>query len=216
MSFDATKLARPPTAGPVNSGPTHINMKRNDPFVLAHFPTEWELVEEDGDYWWLPRLKKLGISGGVNGVRVDRGRVQFANAKTDYEARGFTLISEDSVIQAGPGNLPEGGYRVEYPGTNGKVHLCRWDVPKVLGGQVIIKTCAKTHNAFRRSLVEQGIIGQPDPDALEIVTERMRTRIARKAKQAHIPAVKAEIEHTEDLLAATKLAHVPGDEAHVV
>lgn len=173
-------------------GATVLPMKREPDFTLGHYPTEWEMVETENGLEWLPRLKKLAMIPGVNGVRQTRNGVDDRIARTTYTDQGWTLIPRDL------------GYVTAYPTTTGTTYLLTWDRPKRLGNRCIVKHDEAGFNAFRRSLIEDGVIERPDPDALEAIAERLRRTIARNEKNAHIAGVAEKIEADRELLAAMR------------
>tara|TARA_R100000664_G_C2739013_1_gene127839 strand:- start:492 stop:1046 length:555 start_codon:yes stop_codon:yes gene_type:complete len=167
-------------------------MRAEPDFTLGHYPTEWEMVETENGLEWLPRLKKLALVPGVNGVRQTRNGVDDRIARTTYTDQGWTLIPRDL------------GYVTAYPTTSGTTYLLTWDRPKRLGNRCIVKHDDAGFNAFRRSLIEDGVIERPDPDALEAIAERLRRTIARNEKNAHIAGVAEKIEADRELLAAMR------------
>ena len=184
-SFD--NLGTTVTTSSRSVGATVLPMRAEPDFTLGHYPTEWEMVETENGLEWLPRLKKLALVPGVNGVRQTRNGVDDRIARTTYTDQGWTLIPRDL------------GYVTAYPTTSGTTYLLTWDRPKRLGNRCIVK-----HNAFRRSLIEDGVIERPDPDALEAIAERLRRTIARNEKNAHIAGVAEKIEADRELLAAMR------------
>lgn len=224
----ATQLATVASKPSVSTGAaTRLPVRRNSRFVLGHYPTEWELVHVDnpdgkGKVWmWLPRLKKLSMTPGVNGVRrVGKKGIDTSVAEADYRKRGFTIIPNEAILQEGPHGLARGGYLVEYPAQGGTYHCCRWEVPKMLGDSCRFKTdddpeAFRIFNEFRAALVRKGIIDAPDPDALEVVTERFQTRARRHAKDAHIPSEKALIDEQIEKIEIAKKAKAP-ESSHAI
>ncbi len=207
-------------------GPKHIGLPRNYSFTFGHMPTQWEIVEtkpavgEKGEkgykaaeHTWLPRLKKLPWQPGVNGVRKIGKRIITATAETLYRRRGFTLIPVDAVQMDGPHGLGSGGYLIEYPGIGGTCFLARWEVPKIRHGAPTRmrddEQTRKCFNDFRLALVERGIIKPPDEDDIADNIEMMRARIARHAKNAHVPKYKAMIDEVQAMIDAGETAKVP-------
>ena len=189
-SFD--NLGTTVTTSSRSVGATVLPMRAEPDFTLGHYPTEWEMVETENGLEWLPRLKKLALVPGVNGVRQTRNGVDDRIARTTYTDQGWTLIPRDL------------GYVTAYPTTSGTTYLLTWDRPKRLGNRCIVKHDDAGFNAFRRSLIEGGVIERPDPDALEAIAERLRRTIARNEKNAHIAGVAEKIEADRDLLAAMR------------
>ena len=192
MSHNFQDLGTPITTSTRAVGSTVLPMRRTPDFTLGHYPTEWEMVETENGLEWLPRLKKLALVPGVNGVRQTRNGVDDRIARTTYADRGWTLIPREL------------GYVTAYPTTSGTTYLLTWDVPKRLGNQCILKHDGPGYNAFRRSLIVDGIIERPDPDALEAITERLRRTISRNEKNAHLAGVADKLEADRELLAAMR------------
>jgi len=189
-SFD--NLGTTVTTSSRSVGATVLPMRAEPDFTLGHYPTEWEMVETENGLEWLPRLKKLALVPGVNGVRQTRNGVDDRIARTTYTDQGWTLIPRDL------------GYVTAYPTTSGTTYLLTWDRPKRLGNRCIVKHDDQGFNDFRRSLIEGGVIERPDPDALEAIAERLRRTIARNEKNAHIAGVAEKIEADRELLAAMR------------
>ena len=189
-SFD--NLGTTVTTSSRSVGATVLPMRAEPDFTLGHYPTEWEMVETENGLEWLPRLKKLALVPGVNGVRQTRNGVDDRIARTTYTDQGWPLIPRDL------------GYVTAYPTTTGTTYLLTWDRPKRLGNRCIVKHDDQGFNAFRRSLIEGGVIERPDPDALEASAERLRRTIARNEKNAHIAGVAEKIEADRELLAAMR------------
>ena len=164
-------------------------------FYLLHHPESWELNERsDGEWEWLPRLKFLKLTPGVNGVRQVKGGVDDAGARIMMEGRGFSLIAR---------NL---GYVTKYPCRRGMSSYLTWDVPALLGKRLIVRHDGEGYADWRRSLLENGTIAPPQPEALAAILHRLDKRIERGGKSIHIPGVKAEVEKNEKKRAAGKKA----------
>tara|TARA_R100001244_G_scaffold124371_1_gene94179 strand:+ start:1623 stop:2288 length:666 start_codon:yes stop_codon:yes gene_type:complete len=198
MAHDFTDAGQVLTGASASTNPADIKLPEwgKPDFYLMHNPTSWEPVQmEDGEYEWLPILRPLILKAGVNGVRQLRGgALDDSAARLNFMDRGWTILPREL------------GYIVRYPAKVGHSHYCRWDRPHVMGGQVFLRRDEDEFNAFRRELVTDGTISRPEPEALEMILERMGHRIDRNASQIHIPSVKAIVDKTEAKRAGAKKA----------
>jgi hypothetical protein len=188
-------------ASPVTktAGTDLINVRPTPAFFFMHNPNGWEMLEtEEGGYEWLPRLKRFTLTPGVNGIAQDRrGGVDYRNAKSRFEQRGWTFIMPEDV---------PGGYMVEYEGRWGKVYADKWSHPRPLGAgdnaKILWDHDAEGFNDFRRSLVER--LGPPDPSVIDFRETIQAKRVKRREREGHIPSVAAHIEKETAKLAAIK------------
>ncbi len=164
-------------------------------FYLMHHPESWELNERsDGEWEWLPRLKPLFLTPGVNGVRQLKGGVDDAGARIQVQEQGFQVLDRGL------------GYVTKYPCRRGMSSYLTWDVPTLLGKRLIVRHDGEGYTSWRRSLLEDGTIPAPQPEALEAILHELGQRIERGGKSIHIPGVKAEVEKNEKKRAAGKKA----------
>ena len=164
-------------------------------FYLMHNPEGWEPVQRDDGGWeWLPVLKKLLIKPGVNGVRSTRSGSDDSQARIGFQDRGWTILNRDL------------GYITRYPCRKGYTYYLTWDKPIKAGRRVVIRHDEEGYNDFRRSLVIEGLIPKPVPEILTAILQSHQKVIDRNAKDIHIPAVKAKIEETQDLIDGAKMA----------
>lgn len=164
-------------------------------FYLMHHPESWEAVQrEDGEWEWLPRLKPLYLTPGINGVRQVKGGVDDGPARLMYQDRGWTIL---------PRTL---GYVTKYPCARGDSSYLTWDTPHVMGRKIIIRHDAEGYADFRRGLLETGTIKPPEPEALEAILHQLDRRIDRAGKSVHIPGVKARVESDQAKLDGAKKA----------
>ena len=164
-------------------------------FYLMHHPEGWELNERpDGEWEWLPRLKPLFLQPGINGVRQVRGGMDDSAARISFQDRGWTILDRKL------------GYVTKYPCRRGHSSYLTWDIPKVMGRRVIVRHDAEGYADFRRSLLENGTIPAPEPEALEAILHELDKRIERGGKSIHIPGVKAQVDKDEKKRTAGKKA----------
>jgi len=158
-------------------------------FYLMHNPEGWEPVKrEDGGWEWLPILKRLICKPGVNGVRGGRGGIDDSQARVGFQDRGWTIIDRSL------------GYITRYPCRKGYTYYLTWDKPVKAGRRVIVRHDAEGYNAFRRQLVEDGIVKAPVPEVLYGILNQYEKKIERNAKDIHIPAIKAKIDEAQEVL----------------
>ena len=154
-------------------------------FYMMHHPDSWEPVEVEPDQWeWLPKLKKLLLVPGVNGVRSSgRGGVDDGPARINFERQGFKILPRDL------------GYVTRYTARNGRpTFFASWEIPVAIGNRVALRLDEDHYLEFRRSLVESGLVAPPEPEALDIVLEDLKHRINRNGTQIHIPGAKAVVD----------------------
>jgi hypothetical protein len=143
-------------------------------FRLMYHPKRWafHLTDDGGAGEWLPYLGQLQFIPGVNAVDKD-GDVSLAYA--EKMRQGWTIIE------------PAGDYIATYdarPLPSGKVptiHLPVWMVPTPLGNEVRVKYDKEAHFEFLRNLVASGRLPALDPDAAEIIRNRVQDEHDRDA-----------------------------------
>lgn len=158
-------------------------------FYLMHNPEGWEPVKRDDGGWeWLPILKRLLLKPGVNGVRGTKGGMDDSQARIGFQDRGWTIIDRTM------------GYVTRYPCRRGYSYYLTWDKPIRAGRRLIVRHDAEGYNAFRRELVEDGVIAPPLPEILDGVLDGFQKQIDRNSKDIHIPIVKAKIDEAKELI----------------
>jgi hypothetical protein len=143
-------------------------------FRLMYHPKRWafHLIDDGGAGEWLPYLGQLPFIPGVNAVDKD-GDVSLAFA--EKMRKGWIIIE------------PAGDYIATYdarPLPSGRVptiHLPVWMVPTPLGNEVRVKYDKETHHQFLRDLVASGRLPALDPDAAEIIRNRVQDEHDRDA-----------------------------------
>lgn len=179
---------------------TALPIKPNHPFWMMHHPmTCWELIHfADVDkYYWMPNFRKLYDMPGCNAVRmVKNGRgADSTMARVQMMDNGFEILDL------------EFGYQQRFSSRyGGFVYREIWEKPKIIGNRVIWNFDDIAFNDWRKQLMDDGVLQQPDPDVIDIFIERQERRISRNAQRGHIPHVAKEIEKSEHLLLMMKLA----------
>jgi len=136
-------------------------------FRLMYHPKRWafHMTADQSAGEWLPYLAPLMFNPGVNCVDKD-GDVSMAYA--EQIRQGWTIIE------------PASDYIAIYDGRpfpSGKVptiYLPIWMVPTPLGNEVRVKYDKETHHQFLRDLVASGRLPSLDPDAAEIIRNRIQ------------------------------------------
>lgn len=160
-------------------------------FLFMHHPNTWDLVETDDGYEILPMLTKFQLIPGLNGIKHRAGGgVDSTAARAAFMDQGWVFIENEKG--------GDGGYLREYDGYLGKVYVDKWSKPRSLGhgsrARVVWDVDLKGYNDFRRSLMDSGDIGRPDPAALNWKIELLDKRIGRKIKSSHIPKIAKDLE----------------------
>ena len=154
-------------------------------FHLMFAPGQWEAVEMTGRGWtWLPKLKKLPLLPGVNGVRFGRPHADASLAIASAQQRGLTVIPDDY----------RGGFVMRHMTANGWTHLHNAERLVRVGLTSEVRGDRDAWNEFRYGLVVDGIIPPPSAEELELLIDRQRRRLERNQKDIHIPAVAARVE----------------------
>lgn len=182
-------------------------------FLLMHSGKSWELQElprklvtgrkpkadeSDTVDVWLPRLKRLRVAPGVNGVKQGRaGTAPNATvALAGFQSRGWTIIPEDW----------DGGYVDRYETQRGPVHMLRFDYPVQVGDRTVIRTKVDELNAWRLKLIADGVISPPAPEILEEIIDLQANRARRDERDVHVPTVAAKVERERAKLERMKAA----------
>ena len=126
-----------------------FSVQSNDPFYLTHHREQWELVETNGKYEFLPQFGKLIEMAGVNGVESVRGGVDSVMARAELQEQGITVLPMEM------------GYLTRFPTkTGGWYYTLKWNSPKELAGRLLSKLDVESWNNFRN-----------DPDWAKVVED---------------------------------------------
>ena len=182
------------TSRPERAG--QLPLTRGSPFFLMHHPMSWEYVESAKK--WLPTFATLPEEAGINGVRqTQSGPPDSRNARVEHQDLGYTILDYRSLEYLTRHPTHDGGY----------IYSLIFSNPKVLGGKVFWKLNEKDYNVWRNSLLEEGHIDQPDPDAISLLIERWNRRITRHYRNSHLRDADKKIKAMEKTLLAMKKAH---------
>jgi hypothetical protein len=139
-----------------------------------YHPKRWafHLTDDGGAGEWLPYLGQLQFIPGVNAVDKD-GDVSMAYA--EKMRKGWTIVepAADYIATYDARPLPSGKVPV--------IYLPIWMVPTPLGNEVRVKYDKETHFQFLRDLVASGRLPALDPDAAEIIRNRVQDEHDRDA-----------------------------------
>ena len=162
---------------------TGFSVQSNDPFYLTHHRDQWELVETNGKFEFLPQFGKLIEMAGVNGVESVRGGVDSVMARAELQEQGITVLPMEM------------GYLTRFPTkTGGWYYTLKWNSPKEIAGRLLSKLDVEAWNNFRRELVASGVLDTIDPDLVEIMVHDLEREKDRLVPQQHIPERKLEME----------------------
>ncbi len=160
-------------------------VKRSPYFHLMFSPGQWEATEMPDHGWtWLPKLKKLPLTPGVNGVRGGHPHADGSLAIAGAQQRGMLLIPDDY----------KGGFVMRHMTATGYTHLHKSERLVRVGPRSEVRGDSVAWNQFRYDLVQDGIIPPPTAEELDLLMDRQRRRLERNQKAVHIPAVAARVE----------------------
>ena len=136
-------------------------------FRLMYHPKRWafHLTDDGSSGEWLPNLAPLMFTPGVANVDKD-GDVSLAFA--EKMRKGWIIVepASDYIATYDARPLPSGKVPT--------VYLPVWMVPTPLGAEVRVKYDKETHHQFLRDLVASGRLPSLDPDAAEIIRNRVQ------------------------------------------
>ena len=174
--------AQPWQGGQNDAAKRRLNTHANHPFFLTHYPTSWDFVQNGKTGEWLPHFSELKEAPGINGVQQNKHGVDSKYARVHYSDLGFVIL-----------DYKEHDYLMRYPALGGFYYVLKWAVPKQVGKKVFWSLNEEEFNAWRRGLVEEGIIEPPHPEIIELKIDNCVQKINRAIKNQHIPEVKNQI-----------------------
>ena len=205
-----------------SSGLPKLNPK--PPFLLRHWPMNWEIGEVDGSPTWLPRVEPHLLVRGAAGIRTPGPHEPESNAYADavLEARrrGWvylplsTSIPDELLPPGGPAGRYRRRIRGQHPITRVDVEawVSAWDVPEpgLPGAPLTFTRHRESWDRWRASLVASGAIAAPVPQATRAVRQTIERHLGRTRNSGIAPDVKAaKVERLEARLAAATSAGVP-------
>jgi hypothetical protein len=170
-----------------------LKCQPNYKFIFAHSMESWEFVEgPDGEGEWLPRLKRLSLNPGANGIKGTRKTPDWRFFRLYLEGQGWTIVSPEvetvtwdgeEFIEADDGYLFSTGCTWSASGQTftGKRYLDPWDRPVdgIRGADFRSHRDRIGFAEWRRRLVESGAIKPPSPAVINAEIRRQRTRADR-------------------------------------
>jgi hypothetical protein len=155
-------------------------------FVFGHHETSWSVVGDD----ILPRLTSHPLVAGIDGVAV----IEAPGQRPRYDLGGFRQVMRDQGIQIIPPDVdaPEHpSYVLSYPGERGRVYLDRWST--CWPGSSRVSHDRAAFDAWRRSLLDRGVIAPPSVLGLEtLAAELERERDARMQVESRTEAAERD------------------------
>ena len=196
MMSKAIRLTQP-TKEPAyvrrNEGlPLRAGQKPAARFVYVHYPTRWEYNAEHG---FLPTLSKIPARPGVNGISRNG---DLTPALVVIQQQGGRFIDPtDSRLG------PFMDYVQYYTCENG----AKWWVDSCMeatvlpGRKVMWKAKPGAWDGFRVHLRDHGLVDPLVPEIYELMLEKQRNKIERKAARAGMsPVYKAQYDNEVDRL----------------
>ncbi|MAL02703.1 MAG: hypothetical protein CL625_00280 [Arenimonas sp.] len=214
----AAPTASPFAASPFDDGGRITCAPRPAFFLRAH-PLAWEVVDVEGAPVWVPQLSRHELLPGAQGIRTltraEQGdpRLAWRAARQQQEGEGFVYL--DPTAEIDPRFRPEGIDAATYcyaipcidrqrrPGVR-FTELWEVPIPTPPGMSQVFRFDHDLANAWRASLVADGLVPQPNPLIMEREIRRARQRLARAqaaapsaARDVKVATVEAEVERHE-------------------
>lgn len=163
------------TVGTRSASEQRPELEVTPPFLLMAHPHRWMVIEGGNGPELLPELATLPVEPGVGNVN-EHGDPSLAMAK---RSRGDWIIIPEAMARAT--DTPDGrpGYVRRFSGRRGFMHVTAWDKIKVVAGRLVRGSDQERYHAWLRRLVNDGVIPAPDPDVIEAMLDRARTRADR-------------------------------------
>ena len=219
-----------PTASPFSASPFddggRITAPSRAAFFLRAHPLAWEVVEVDGAAVWVPQLSRHELLPGAQGIRTltraEEGdpRLAWRAARQQQESEGFVYL--DPTAQIAERYRPEGIDASTYcygipcvdrqrrPGMR-FTELWEVPVPTPAGMSQVFRYDHERANAWRASLVADGLVPQPNPLIMDRQIRRARERVARAQAAAPGQARDEKVAAVEADLARHESAQVPAE-----
>lgn len=186
----------------------------NHPFCLTHAPGQYEVVQVDGKPRFVPALGRFPIIPGVAGVvTAPKGEgpdASLRHVRGDLHKRGVLLL-EPSDEAEGLAFMAASACKGPVTKRSGEVFHLVFDSAEHVPGRrgVSWRRDHDAYNAWRRQLIDNGIVPAPHPQHAAAVLKEERDargRAATRIKQDEVRA-KRLAEHDQriaDIEAATK------------
>jgi hypothetical protein len=227
-SVNPRALVEKPSSRDAGVAPEAIRAKPNAPFLLAHAPGDWEVVDIDGKPVWVPVLAEIPLRPGVCGVRTLSRYEQPEQAMRDLrkwcEAQGRIVIDPATHVEAKfAGPLGEGPVMRKIAcrakpndATSTRYFQVFNDLVETPPGEDQVFQFDATLSAkWRAHLVESGVIRPPSSLVKSRASRDAQRRIGNVRSQPYPDAkLKAErIKAAEVRADSIAMANVPGEQA---
>lgn len=168
------------------------NQEPNAPFFLSFHPYAWQVREGRV----VANPLRVDCSPGCNGVGLLGGQIVITDAKAAQEAAGRTVILPDT-------SRPHADYIRRHRVPGGVFHIEKWGRP--IPGTDRLHVDGAGYAAWLESLVTDGHIPGPSPEALGILLESLRGQregYARIKNDELVKTISAQIAVVEAAIAS--------------
>jgi hypothetical protein len=170
---------------------------------------------------WLPRLCRMVISAGINGVDLvkqgDRLVEDWRPAMANYVSKGFQVIQNPAralaqVLPPDPDGVKRGTYLRRWKAKpRGWAYGYVWEKPEDVAGELFWDHDWELERAFRTALRDQVLGGPPDQRLrqkfLREQTKLLRRRADKAALRSELPQVKTRLAEEAEILGAMQKEH---------
>ena len=184
-----------------------INHPSNKQWVYMFHPNSWDLTPtSDGEFEWLPKLRRWTQQAGINGIKSLRGGegINETAARARFIDDGWIFIDPEAVDKWLDNSGNDSGYLRALDGVSGPIFVNIWAIPERIGAgrnaKVTFDYDREGFNDFRRELLKREIIPPIQDAVLKMYVKRQRTRSTRNVSQSHNPIVAAGIEKEQKRL----------------
>ena len=209
----AALLEDPISAGGTPSGLPKL--RPSAPFLLRHWPLNWEVAELEGEAVWLPEVSVHLLVKGAAGIRTPAPHEPETNAYTDAVLAARRLgwvympLSQEIPEKLLPPGVAAGRYRRRVRGVHPvtkvacEAWVTAWDVPQpgLPSRPIQFAQHRESLNQWRLSLLQAGTI-QPASqvakrEVLQTYERHLRRtqsgRMAKELREAKISELKSRI-----------------------
>lgn len=224
-STNPLDLVQRPTLAEAGTAAPAIHARPNEPFILAHSPQDWQVLDIDGEPTWVPVVSPIPVMPGLFGCRTLDANEPREHAMQDVvtwaRSQGRTVVPTSLHVPAEfAGKLGEGPYMRKmacraHPNDAVKNRYIQvWDVPVATppGEEQVFVFDVETNAKWRASLVAEGVIQPPS----ELVMQRIiRAAESRPSRVAATPYPDKELKEerkqaAREYVTDRKTAKIPG------
>ena len=187
----AALLEDPISAGGTPSGLPKL--RPSAPFLLRHWPLNWEVAELEGEAVWLPEVSPHFLVKGAAGIRTPSPHEPETNAYTDAVLAARRLgwvymsLSQEIPEKLLPPGVAAGRYRRRVRGVHPvtkvpcEAWVTAWEVPQagLPSRPISFVQHAPSWNAWRSSLVSSGTVQPPTEAAKREVMNTYQRHLRR-------------------------------------